>query len=54
MSFRLKKTPAQKELLRRYNMIPLFWKVISETVANNHRRIMVANILTGEVIYIED
>lgn len=54
------KTKEQKALLRKYKMIPLFWKILSEqiTLSNHfkerHHRMTVVNILTGEVIAIEE
>ena len=52
----MKKTEAQKSLLRKYKMIPFFWKVLSETfnVTHSHHRMMVVNIITGEVIALEE
>lgn len=40
----MKKTPAQKQLLRDYKMIPLFWKVVTDS--RDH--ILAVNTFTGE------
>jgi hypothetical protein len=52
----MKKTEEQKNLLRLYKMIPLFWEVFNDVhdVKHNHRRMIVINKITGEVRVLEE
>lgn len=45
----MKKTKEQKAVIRRYKMMPIFWTLIGM----NDQRILVANVLTGEVRVLE-
>ena len=45
----MKKTDAQKQLIRDNNMIPLFWKVVTD----KDTHMLVVNTFTGEYRVIE-
>ena len=45
----MKKTEDQKQLIRDNNMIPLFWKVITE----RKKHMLIVNTFTGEYRVIE-
>ena len=52
----MRKTKEQKALLRKYNMVPMFWVVISEAfnASTGKHRIVAMHVITREVMALEN